>query len=279
VILIKGTTKNKGQKDILDKFYTNEDVAKKIIKKVDDIYKDRNPIYLEPSAGAGAFSKNIKNCISLDIKPEDSSIRKQDFFKYDWKDFKDSDFIITIGNPPFGQNGKTALDFFKKSTEKSDIIAFILPRSFMKDTFINKIPTNYHLINGPRGDILDLNSFNFKENEYSIPTCFQIWERRDNQRKIIKKISFENNIIEFTTKDKADFRIQRVGGNAGKASKDLNRSIQSNYFIKNISNFSNDYLIEKINNLIFPTIEFTTGPKSLSKQELIMTIKEAFSNE
>ena len=271
---MKGTTKSKGQKDELDKFYTNEEVAKKLIKKVDNLYKDKRPKYLEPSAGSGNFSNNIKNCIAIDIKPENKNIRQGDFLEYDWKDISENDFLIVIGNPPFGESGKLALDFIKKASERADVISFILPKGFMKDTFINRIPKNFHLVNGKRGEELELNSFSFNGNDYKIPTVFQIWEKRDYERKLISKKSIKNDYIEFTTKDNADFRIQRVGGNAGIASLDLNKAITSNYFIKNISKMSNEELISIINNLKYETIEYTTGPKSLSKGELISTLLE-----
>lgn len=77
-------------------------------------------------------------------------------------------------------------------------------------------------------------------------------------------------------KEKADFRIQRVGGNAGKASFDLTKSPSSNYFIKNNTNLSNIDFVNLINSLSFPTISYTVGPKSLSKGELIAIIEENF---
>ena len=77
----------------------------------------------------------------------------------------------------------------------------------------------------------------------------------------------------FTNKENADFRIQRVGGNADKASLDLNRSEQSNYFVKMIDNsITVEDMIIKINNTIFPSINYTVGPKSLSKSELLNTL-------
>jgi hypothetical protein len=81
-------------------------------------------------------------------------------------------------------------------------------------------------------------------------------------------------LFSFVSKEEADFRVQRVGGNASKASLDLNKSASSNYFIKNNSNKTNEEFINFINNLKFPTIEFTVGPKSLSKREMIAVIEE-----
>ena len=111
------------------------------------------------------------------------------------------------------------------------------------------------------------------KNEYKVPCVFQIWDRNIIPRKK-KRLKTTTELFDFTTKDNADFRIQRVGGNAGKASKELNYSAESNYFIKNKSKYSIDELITIINNLKFPSIEFTVGPKSLSKGELIATLEE-----
>ena len=271
---MKGTTRSKKQKDELDKFYTKEEVAKKLIMRVAELYKYKAPRYLEPSAGDGSFSKNIKDCIAIDIQPEYTDIKKGNFLEYNWHDIQEKDFLIVIGNPPFGKSGKLAFDFIKKSSERADVIAFILPKGFMKDTFINRIPKNFHLVNGKRGEELEQNSFTFMGSDYKIPTVFQIWEKRIEQRKHISKKSINNSYIEFTTKDKADFRIQRVGGNAGKAFLNLDKAIASNYFVKNISNISNELLISIINSLEYETIDYTTGPKSLSKGELISTLLE-----
>ena len=65
-----------------------------------------------------------------------------------------------------------------------------------------------------------------------------------------------------------------MGGNAGKASFDLNRAVSSNYFIKNNSNKTNEEFVDYINRLTFPTIEFTVGPKSLSKGEMVAVIED-----
>ena len=85
-----------------------------------------------------------------------------------------------------------------------------------------------------------------------------------------------SNVIEFVKNpDDGDFRIQRVGGNAGKASFDLSKSPSSNYFVKNISEVPADALVALINTLTFPSIDHTTGPRSLPKSELIEALDRA----
>lgn len=266
----KGTTKSHGRKHELDKFYTTNEIALYCISLIKDIKK--YDLIIEPSAGSGAFSKNIEQCIAYDIEPEYEDILKQDWFKVDKTQF-DNKKVLVIGNPPFGTNGNIALNFIKESSF-ADGIAFILPKSFKKESVKNRIPLNFTL---KIEQDLPSNSFTLNDNTYNVPCVFQYWIKSDIPRTIIKG-SVKSDIIEFVDKDKADFRIQRVGGSAGKASKDINKSISSNYFVKNISNIDTDILITMINNHIFPTINDTVGPRSLSKRELVKELEKIIIN-
>ena len=51
----------------LDKFYTKDEVATECISLVPDI--SSYDLIIEPSAGNGAFSRQIK-CLAFDIMPE-----------------------------------------------------------------------------------------------------------------------------------------------------------------------------------------------------------------
>ena len=113
----------------LDKFYTQNHVAKHCF---DFLHKQLNipneAIYLEPSAGAGSFLDLLTHYVALDIAPEDDRIVAQNYLTYE----TDKTDFITIGNPPFGSRSKLATDFFNKASTMSDVIAFIVPVSFMK---------------------------------------------------------------------------------------------------------------------------------------------------
>src|SRR5574344_2003660 len=102
----------------LDKYYTDEILAKSLIEKTFSILENITEV-IEPSAGAGAFSNNIKNCIAYDIEPEQQNITKQDFLTLDIK-YKKGRLII--GNPPFGQRNILALKFFKKAINICDVV-------------------------------------------------------------------------------------------------------------------------------------------------------------
>lgn len=93
----------------LDKFYTQKDVAQKCIKKTISLY-DFDSI-IEPSAGNGSFSKQIKDVIAIDIEPGSEDIVKADFLNVSSVGFGSKLFI---GNPPFGKRSLLAKNLLKK---------------------------------------------------------------------------------------------------------------------------------------------------------------------
>ena len=71
-------------------------------------------------------------------------------------------------------------EFIKKCDDLNVLtIAFILPKSFKKDSYKRKIPKNYLL----KKEIdLDDDSFTLNGNSYRVPCVFQIWERSTDER-------------------------------------------------------------------------------------------------
>lgn len=263
-----GTTKSLGQKDLFDKFYTKEETVKRCINLINF---SRYNLIIEPSAGNGAFLKYLpQGSIGYDILPENENIVKQDFLELINPSEKE---ILTIGNPPYGAQSKMAFSFFDKAMEFSQTVAFIVPRSFQKISYQNRINLNFWL---EKELILPENSFTFYGKDYKIPTVFQIWERKNKKREKIK-LPTNTPYLQFVKeKENSDFRIQRVGGRAGKAFLDKDGAISSNYYVKNISKISTEEFIEKINKINFSSLEFTVGPKSLPKGELCYEINKIF---
>ena len=107
----------------LDKYYTSKELAKHCIDVVNNLGLEITEI-IEPSAGNGAFSLQIPNCIAYDLEPEHESIIKQDFIKLELPYKKGRLFI---GNPPFGERNILVKQFYNKCVEMGDGIAFILP--------------------------------------------------------------------------------------------------------------------------------------------------------
>lgn len=158
----------------LDKFYTQHNVAEScynfLIKELPEV---EGMTFLEPSAGAGAFLPFLNGFVALDIAPESPLIKEQDFLKYTTtkKDF------ITIGNPPFGSRSKLAIDFFNKAAEISDVIAFIVPVSFMKWSVQKSLASDFALLSY---FYLDYNSFMVGDKPFGVRTIFQIWVKKNS---------------------------------------------------------------------------------------------------
>lgn len=271
------TTKSKGRKDPLDKFYTSTDAVKQCLKQLDLSIYD---CIIEPSAGNGSFLKELRkqtsNVFGYDIQPEAEEIINTDWFKLDKSIFAEYKNILICGNPPFGQQNTLAIKFFNEASIFCDTIAFILPPSFRKQSIQSKLNPHFWLIKD-----IEITNNEFilpNSNKITVPCVFQVWEKR-NEKRIVVATKEENKYFVFCKKEDADFRIQRVGGNAGKADVNLNYSVQSNYFVKNISSLPNSQLINIINSIEFTNITDTVGPKSLSKIELITQFNNYMKNQ
>ena len=134
------------KKSQYDKFYTKIHVAQYCLNNLWE-YCSNDCLFIEPSAGNGSFSNLLANtqCIAMDIMPESSQIVKQDFFDYNIVTDKK---IVVIGNPPFGRASSLAIKFFNKaaSLKSTEIIAFILPKTFRKISVQTKLNDYFELV-------------------------------------------------------------------------------------------------------------------------------------
>jgi len=260
------------KRETTDAFYTNENIAKKCVEELSNIvdFKEYD-IIMEPSAGSGVFSDifleyDDLNVLSYDINPKQEYIKKQDFLKLKTNFLKEKS-VLTVGNPPFGRQSSLAKKFIKKCATFSEVIAFILPRSFKKESMYNQFPLLFHKIfeiNIPK------NAFTIGNKSYDVPCIFQVWKKEEFERK--KPIKYVPVNYKFVKKeDNPDVSLRRVGVYAGNISKEIkNKSAQSHYFIK-IYTIEIDDFIKKFNKIKFKT-DNTVGPKSLSKNEFTKEI-------
>lgn len=257
------------KRNVIDKYYTNKDIASyciELVKKYINI--SNNDLIIEPSAGSGSFIEYIKtlsdNYKFYDLEPEHDEIIKQDFLKlepiYDKA-------IHIIGNPPFGRQSSLAIKFIKKCSFANSI-SFILPKSFKKDSMKKAFDLHFHLIHE-----IDLpsNSFTINNETCDVHCIFQIWIKKCIERTVPIKEKEVN--FKFVKKsDNPDISFRRVGVNAGVVSTDTNKSEQSHYFIK----LNNKEKINELNNIRF-NFNNTVGPKSISKPELIHEFNKILS--
>ena len=249
-----------------NKYYTNNetvDICYKAIKK--NLKIKKTDLIIEPSAGDGAFLDKIKklsnNYIFYDIKPENPEIIKQDFLLL--KSVPQNTHII--GNPPFGNKSSMAIKFIKHSAFlKAKTISFILPNSFQKPSFMKSFPLNYHLI---YQIIFPQDSFIHNDKIENVNTIFQIWERRDSERKKPTKL-IPKDWYTFVKRPLCNITIKRVGFSSGntKICKQ-NDNINTNWFIKTRKK-PDTKLIKKLNTIKYDTKK-NVGAISISKQEII----------
>lgn len=141
-------------------------------------------LIVEPSAGDGVFLDLLPadRRIGIDITPRRSDLVQQDFLR--WFPSDPTKRILVIGNPPFGQRAALAIRFIRHAAGFADVIAFILPRSFNKDTFQNRVPLEFHLVASQNLD----DAFRIGGNrEQRVRTVFQVWERRESYRDAAKR--------------------------------------------------------------------------------------------
>ena len=207
-----------------EQFYTPPATAESIIKIVQKRMGNLSGYtLLEPAGGTGSFIEAAKlhgltKVISFDIEPHHKKIKLGDFLDQEIS----RKGLITISNPPFGRNNSLSIPFFNKAAQVSDLIVFIVPRSWRKWSVQNRLNQNFHLV---RDDDLAINYVDVNgEDSHAkdrLRTCVQYWERRETIRPLIKVQDM--GIIERTTPDQADAALTMFGYNCGTLTTEFER--------------------------------------------------------
>lgn len=246
----------------LDQFYTKRAIAVECYAQLIGFLNEKSidqTFWLEPSAGAGAFYSLLpENRLGIDLEPKINGVVCHDFLTYP---LTRTDYL-TIGNPPFGRNSSLAIKFFNKCALHSNVIAFVLPKTFKKASTLKKIDKQFHLCH--EYDLPEF-SFEFEDKEYNVPSVFQIWVKSDSPRLNLKAVVTHEDFI-FTTKEKGNLAIQRVGNAAGTVKEDFVKcAIASHYFIDSTEEVKK--VFKRIN---WSSVKYNTaGNPSISKPELI----------
>ena len=267
VATAKNLTSLLTQKDRqMDCFYTHPEIAYQCLEFLFQKTDQKSfSHWVEPSAGNGSFFNQMPEPkTGIDLVPNKKfGILKADFLA--WNPKIECKRIVTVGNPPFGKNSSLAVKFFNHASSFSNCIAMILPKTFRKDSIVNRLNRNFHLIG--EMDIPE-NSFIFQNSSYNVPCVFQVWIKKRKLRELVVRPKFHTDFL-FSEPVNADFAIQRVGGNAGRVKNRLSCiSPNSHYFIKSIE------LVETVTN-IFKDIEWSTvkyntaGNPSISKTDVV----------
>ncbi|MEW6927979.1 DNA cytosine methyltransferase [Trueperella pyogenes] len=170
--------RNNPRKKELAAHYTRQDTAFSLVDLASKFLPNRRLKILEPSVGVGAFLPALfahfdKKPVELDLidldptalnnlndifdfYPENFSVRQfnQDYFNYQ----PVGRYDLIIGNPPFGSSGTVEgqfklkdlyAKFIAKSLELSDVVAFVIPKSFLSGKeyalLRAEIQNNFHI--------------------------------------------------------------------------------------------------------------------------------------
>lgn len=207
-----------------EQFYTPPEIADQVMRNVKKRIGDLSGrILLEPAGGTGAFidaakAHGLKKVISFDIEPHHQKITLGDFLDQEIN----QKGLLTVTNPPFGRNNSLSIPFFNKAAQVSDLIVFVVPRSWRKWSVQNRLDQSFHLV---RDDDLTINYVDV--NGYDahaknrLRTCVQYWERKAKLRPIVKVKDM--GIIVRTTPELADAAMTLFGYNCGKLTTDFER--------------------------------------------------------
>ncbi|PRE81334.1 Eco57I restriction-modification methylase domain-containing protein [Burkholderia gladioli] len=204
----------------LDQFYTNPQLAQRLFDElIAEHLGDRwsgDVRWLEPSCGTGAFLSLLPpDALGVDLDPKCPGAVQADFLSWTPPAGDDRPLVV-VGNPPF----KHDVAFFNRCAELgAERIAFIVPRSWQKPSVQNQLDRAFHLAHE---EVLPLDAFIFEGQPAEVPTVFQVWERRDEQRPltVLPTTHADFVFVPYAQRHTADFAIQRVGVHAGRV-KDL----------------------------------------------------------
>lgn len=216
-----------------DQFYTCAKTARLCVEKVEALALagESSTLFLEPSAGAGAFYDLLPagRRLGLDIEPRHAEVQEQDFLGFIVPEDFAGQPLIVIGNPPFGRNSSLAVKFVNKAATLADIVAFILPKTFQKFSTVRRLDPRLHLLEEHE---LPANSFTFEGQPWDVSCVFQIWERRPVLR-VDEEGLFTHPDFEFVRRSEADFAVRRVGRSAGIVIRDFAQYARtSHHFVK-----------------------------------------------
>ena len=278
----RSSTIGRKQSTKFEKFYTSPDLAKRLVTFLDGKVNLRKfDTIIDCCCGeTGSFVAAIKDVVnhpkilvyeiymSKREKRNSTIAIEADFLDAKRPSRLNPENTLVISNVPFGVNGKTAAKFIQKAAEISDHIAFLLPISFIKDSFLKRyVPPEFHVIYSKKLYNCEFLDKNDEENEngececdcktcnnykkeikekYVTVNCAFIYFQKKEYPRVEKKqqvVSYnpffellDKNIIE--NRQNADMRIRGSGANAGKC---FQRG-DPDFFID--SERSDDYFIE-----------------------------------
>ena len=199
----------------VEQYYTPTDLALELSSKLIDLTGiDRE--FLEPAGGNGAFVTALeklgaKKIEAVDLFPKHPRVTQADFLKYE----PTGSDLVTISNPPFGRNNSLSIPFFNRAADRSEYIAFLVPRSWRKWSVQNRLDRRFHLVSDQEvavNYVTDAGEQIGASND--LRTCFQIWQRQPKLRPVVRVT--DNALVQKCSPEQADIAIRVFGFGCGK---------------------------------------------------------------
>jgi predicted RNA methylase len=219
--VMNGNTRVTGK----EQYYTPAYLADSILERATkSLINPFTYTFLEPAGGTGSFVEAAKRAgfsqiISMDIEPKHDLVRKADFLT----DKMAIENAICVTNPPFGRNNSLSIPFFNKAAIHSELIAFVVPRSWRKWSVLNRLHPSFQLV-----DDWDLDIDYVDENGESthgignLRTCVQVWKRSDSVLREPVKIP-DHAVILKSTPELADVSFTLFGYGCGTVKQEFTR--------------------------------------------------------
>lgn len=186
-----------------DQYFTHPQVSKRCVDVVESMFSfDNFDIVLEPSAGDGSFLEMLpkEKRVGVDLVKQHPEVIESSFFNwapFSMLDLSEKKKVITIGNPPFGKNSNMAIDFFNHAANFSDVIAFIIPRTWRKFSVQSKLNSSFGLYFDAS---LPYHCFSVDGKPWHrIRCCFQIWAKQNPQADIDQQPDWKNMELKWKT--------------------------------------------------------------------------------
>lgn len=218
-----------------EQYYTPVDLADRLVEQAWTTLADtfgaeslHSRTFIEPAGGTGAFVTSLQNrgalrVLSVDTDPHHPMVKRADFLKWQPKAVSDA---ITISNPPFGRNNKLSVRFFNHAAKFSEVIAFVVPRSWRKWSVINRLDARFELL----ADIdletryVDAHGQPLTAHDH-LRTAFQVWKRGKTMRP--KLLVEDRGFLRKTAPADATHSLTTFGYGCGRVSTEFGMQAKS----------------------------------------------------
>ena len=208
-----------------EQYYTPAATADQILDNVKTLLGNVEQFPLiEPAGGTGNFIESalrvgFSTILSYDIEPHHPLVQKGSFLDQDLQ----IQGAVTVSNPPFGRNNSLSVPFFNHAANHSELIVFIVPRSWRKWTVQNKLDRRFHLV---KDDDLTINyedqSGNLLSKKSLLRTCVQYWRKSPNELRRIYAVQ-DQGVIQRTSYADADASFTLFGYGCGTVKTEFER--------------------------------------------------------